>query len=104
EYLAHPPNAKVYYTGKEIEAALGRYRRQYREAPESEKHRYLPNVSSPRTMDPSGESMTLYWKAKETVVEYDLPIDGKWSDLTAKFFLTHSTEGYGLALIDLHVL
>jgi hypothetical protein len=38
-------------------------------------------------------------------VEYDVPIDGKWSDLTASFFiLPVDGGGFGLALVDIRVL
>ena len=37
-------------------------------------------------------------------VEFDLPINGVWSDLTAIFWLRRLPEGLALELYDIHVL
>lgn len=39
------------------------------------------------------------------VIEFDLPLNGEWSDLTAVFELTETADGrWGFLLYDLHVL
>jgi len=85
--------------------AIGRYSRKYRDAPESNKSKVFPMVYSPHVMNNQGENLVLYPKEDSTVVEYDLPIENAWSDLTAKFQLTRrSVEHFELSLIDLRVL
>jgi hypothetical protein len=37
-------------------------------------------------------------------VEYDLPLNGEWSDLTAIFHLMRVESGWAYSLWDLHVL
>ncbi len=37
-------------------------------------------------------------------VHFDVPLDGKWSDLTATFWVHERENGYVLQLEDLHVL
>ncbi|HCT80373.1 MAG TPA: hypothetical protein DGG94_07990 [Micromonosporaceae bacterium] len=38
-------------------------------------------------------------------IEFDLPLNGEWSDLTARFELTGTADGrWGFLLYDLHVL
>ena len=104
-YLAPIPGAKVQYSAGSIEQALGYYSRRYRNAPEHEKRKLIPAVTALNEMDPDGETMTIYKMGPEAaVIDYDLPIEGKWSDLTAKFRLVQLPEGFGLGLIDLHVL
>jgi hypothetical protein len=36
--------------------------------------------------------------------EYDIPLNGKWSDLTAIFEILKTPKGYAVFLDDLHVL
>ena len=56
-------------------------------------------------MNDRGENLVLYPKEDSTVVEYDLPIENDWSDLTAKFQLVRrSADHFELSLIDLRVL
>lgn len=38
------------------------------------------------------------------MVEYDLPINGVWSDLTAIFWLRRMPDGLALELYDIHIL
>lgn len=51
---------------------------------------------------------TLIWYKPNSVglrgaVSFDLPINGKWSDLTADFvFFEHNDEGYSLALEEIY--
>ena len=51
------------------------------------------------------------WEPRRTLdgtivgsVEFDLPIDGEWSDLTAIFTLSEVEGSLVLSLEDLHVL
>lgn len=37
-------------------------------------------------------------------VDFDLPLNGEWSDLTAQFEFSPVDDGIGLSLYDLHVL
>jgi hypothetical protein len=37
-------------------------------------------------------------------VEYDLPLNGAWSDLTAIFWIRRLPEGLALELYDIHIL
>jgi hypothetical protein len=105
EYLSHTHPGNEQYTGRKIEESLGLYSRQYREAPEAERRRYVPRVTRVEDMESAGENMTVYKAGEQpAVIEYDMPISGKWSDLTAKFRLIQHTHGYALELIDLHVL
>jgi hypothetical protein len=39
-----------------------------------------------------------YW------LDWDLPLNGEWSDLTAQFLFTRSDEGFRVCLYDLHVM
>ena len=36
--------------------------------------------------------------------EYDLPLSGEWSDLTAQFEFLRRPSGYAVVLHDIHVL
>jgi hypothetical protein len=104
-YLVPIPRLKRQYDPTTLEEALGRYSRRYREAPDYEKRTYLPIVSPLREMRLEEENMTIYKTGTDPlVIEYDMPIERKWSDLTAKFQLVQLREGFGLGLIDLHVL
>ena len=85
--------------------AIGRYSRKFREAPEGDRREFLPAVTSPRELDVRGENLVLYPKPDNIVVEYDVPISGEWSDLTAKFYVRNGqADGYELTLADIHVL
>ena len=85
--------------------AIGRYSRKYRDASDIEKAKFFPTISSPLSMNDRGENLVLYPKEDSTVVEYDLPIENDWSDLTAKFQLVRrSADHFELSLIDLRVL
>ena len=37
-------------------------------------------------------------------IEYDIPINGEWSDLTAQFEFYKKENGYSFLLHDIHVL
>ena len=36
--------------------------------------------------------------------DHDVPLDGRWSDLTAQFEFLHRPSGYAVVLQDIHVL
>ncbi len=67
---------------------------------------YLPRISPPDTAPLAGENMVVYMKGgSNIVVEYDLPIEDEWSDLTAKFELKSNGDGlFKMSMIDLRVL
>lgn len=85
--------------------AIGNYSRRYREALATEKEKFLPKITSPFDIDSRGENFVTYWKDGAVQVEYDLPIEGAWSDLTARFRLTRNPDGrFSLSLADIRVL
>lgn len=95
------------FTGEMLKEAIGRYSRRYREATSMEdKKRYLPTITDPDELDAQEESIEIYPVAPDgtVIVEYDLPLDGSWSDLTAIFHLVPKQGGYALSLYDVHVL
>jgi hypothetical protein len=106
EYLTPVPGLDLEYTADRIKEALGMYSRQYREAPEQERERYVPSVSDPDKVDAPGECMVIFLRTDKgkARIDYDLPIDGTWSDLTAQFILLAVEGGYALGLWDLHAL
>jgi len=85
--------------------AIGRYSRKYRDAALSEKADLFPKITSPKEMVSAGENLVIYVKRDGTVIEYDLPINNAWSDLTVKFQLKRLIGGeYDLSLLDIRVL
>jgi hypothetical protein len=101
------PVGSVRYSGPELRACIGAYGRKYREAASSEtRDALVPAVSEPSALDQSGERMTIYPAVPDgtCLVEYDFPLDGKWSDLTAVFRLTPCARGLELGLYDLRVM
>ena len=62
-------------------------------------------VTDPKALDVSGHTSfgefndgSGYW------FDYDIPLDGAWSDLTAQFEFKKRGNGYALVLHDIHVL
>jgi hypothetical protein len=107
DYLTPVPGAKVVYSPDVIKEAFGRYSRRYREADPSARDAFFPKVSDPTPIDKGGENLVIYGRTGVGIafVEYDVPIDGRWSDLTASFFvLPVDGGGFGLGLEDVHVL
>jgi hypothetical protein len=108
DYLTPVPGAETVYSPNLIREAVGRYSWEYRQADPSIRDQFLPRVSDPMLIDRSGENLVIYCGPKASrgiaFLEYDLPIDEKWSDLTAAFFLLGVAGGFGLGLHDLHVL
>ena len=101
------PVGSVRYSGPELRACIGAYSRKYREAASIEaKAALVPAVSEPSALDQSGERLTIYPVVPDgtCLVEYDVPLDGTWSDLTAVFRLTPSARGLELGLYDLRVM
>jgi hypothetical protein len=85
--------------------AIGRYSRKYRDTPANVSEGLFPRITSPGDMVQHGENMVIYVKDASTVIEYDLPVENSWSDLTAKFRLTEQNDGEAeLSLIDIRVL
>ena len=91
--------------GEFLVEAIGRYSREYRDAPVNARAGLVPKVTSPNEMIHQGENMVMYVKEDSIMIEYDLPIENAWSDLTAKFKLTERNEGGSvLLLVDILVL
>jgi hypothetical protein len=90
----------------ELKTALGRYSRQYRNAPDDQKDAFLPRVTDPGQMDREGENMVIYTRTSSGVlaIDYDIPIEGSWSDLTASFVVLEHGDAFSICLRDLHVL
>lgn len=62
-------------------------------------------VTDPKSLDVSGHTgfgefndSSGFW------FDYDIPLDGVWSDLTAQFEFKKRGDGYALVLHDIHVL
>lgn len=105
EYLFAAESAKKYDADTLVEA-IGNYSPDFRLAPKSERRKYIPRVSDPSSVERSGENLVIYSRTPTGLayLEYELPIAGAWSDLTASFFLVETSSGYAIALSDLHVL
>jgi len=88
-----------------LREAIGRYSRRFREASADDKWQFFPVITSPTEIDTQGENMVVYVKRNMATIEYDLPIAGQWSDLTAKFCVEKTEpSGFELSLTDIRVL
>lgn len=88
-----------------LREAVGGYCRRYREASAIDKKKYSPKVTCPFELDDRGENLVAYWKHGAVHIEYELPVEREWSDLTAKFRLKKVHDGrFSLSLTDLRVL
>ncbi|HYC90417.1 MAG TPA: hypothetical protein VEO54_14465 [Thermoanaerobaculia bacterium] len=97
----------VAYTAGKLQWAIGMYSRRFREEKEGrDRSALVPCVTDPDLLDTSGEKLRVYEPdaSGAFAVEYDMPLDGAWSDLTASFVLLPSPNGYDLGLYDMHVL
>lgn len=106
DFLYPIPGARPPFSAEMIRDAVGRYNRSYREATIDNRAQFLPNVTDPDLMDLSHENMVIYTRTDVgiAIVEYELPIERVWSDLTAKFIILQLADSYGLGLQDLRVL
>jgi hypothetical protein len=104
DYLTPLPESA--YSGELIRDHIGQYSPEYREASALERERHIPEVTDPDLIDLEKERLDIYPVADGTyvAVEYDLPLDGVWSDLTAIFELYPVPGGWSLGLYDLHVM
>lgn len=100
------PGLGVNYDAMTIRSAIGRYSPDYREVADDEKEQFMPSVTDLADMtDRSGENMVIYCvgDSESPIIDYDLPLDGKWSDLTAQFRIINLEGGFGLGLQDIRV-
>ncbi|MCB2408238.1 DUF7668 domain-containing protein [Hymenobacter lucidus] len=72
-------------------------------------HERMPVVTNPAKMDLTDEQVYFYKYDSPAqhgyAVEYDIPLDGEWSDLTAQFsFVENSNNLYTITLEGIHVL
>jgi len=70
-------------------------------------HERMPLINSPYAMDLQKEKIDFYeyYDGTGYAVEYDIPLDGEWSDLTAQFsFVKNAGNVYYVFLKDIHVL
>lgn len=63
-------------------------------------------VHDPYGMDLAGERIDFYFYKDNSglTVDYDLPLNGEWSDLTAIFSFKSKDGGFAFYLDDIHVL
>ena len=62
-------------------------------------------VADPETMTGDGRpSVVEFADGRGYSFEHDVPLDGKWSDLTAQFEFLRRPNGYAVVLHDIHVL
>ncbi|UZR96783.1 DUF7668 domain-containing protein [Chondrinema litorale] len=70
-------------------------------------HERMPVINNPDQMDLDNEVITFYEYTDGSgyAVEYDIPLDGEWGDLTAKFSLESEDQRvYRVYLDDIHVM
>jgi len=100
------PDGAARYSIEKLKTAIGMYDKNFRRASPEEREQFRRIVSDPATMDVEGERFDVYKRATgdEVIVEYRLPLDGEWSDLTAIFEAFPIENGYQIGLHDLRVL
>ena len=67
----------------------------------------MPVINDPYQMNLDKEVIDFYEydDGSGYAIDYDIPLDGEWGDLTAQFSLKNETQGlYRICLYDLHVL
>jgi hypothetical protein len=63
------------------------------------------SVADPDTMAGEGRtSLVEFTDGRGYSFEHDVPLGGKWSDLTAQFEFLRRPSGYAVVLHDIHVL
>ena len=94
------------WSAETITDALGLYSRQYREAPIESKINYVPIVTVPILSMLKDENRVIFTKTSRGLlyIDYDLPINNAWSDLTASFIVHAVPTGFCLELVDIHAL
>lgn len=105
--LASVPGIGVVYDAATIRSAVGRYSPDYRNALDVERDKFVPVVTAITNIaDRTGENMIIYCPGGTELptIDYDLPLNGEWSDLTAKFRVIRVDDGYCLGLQDIRVL
>jgi hypothetical protein len=53
---------------------------------------------------PAHSSLVAFRDGRGYSFDHDMPLDGRWSDLTAQFEFQRRPEGYAVVLHDIHVL
>lgn len=63
-------------------------------------------ITDPKEMEGDGRpNLIMFDGLQGFAFDHDLPIDGKWSDLTVQFEFIKKTKGYyAVILHDIHVL
>jgi hypothetical protein len=66
----------------------------------------MPIINSPYQMDLDTEKIDFYEYDDSSgyAVDYDIPLDGAWGDLTAQFSFKIIGDAYTVTLEDVHVL
>ncbi len=66
----------------------------------------MPVINSPYQMDLATEKIEFYEYEDGSgyFVEYDVPLDGEWGDLTAQFSIKKVGDDFSITLEDIHVL
>jgi hypothetical protein len=70
EFLHELPDRS--WSGDQLKAALGRYSRQFRNAPDNQKGAFLPNVTDPEQIEPNGENLVIYTRASFGILAIEL--------------------------------
>lgn len=103
DLLDEPSSDGVHWTPEKLQLVIedncGPGTHFHREHPEGFR------VSDPDELGDGGRPMIFpYRDGSGYAFDHDLPLNGKWSDLTAQFEFHHRPQGYAVVLHDLHVL
>lgn len=66
----------------------------------------MPIINNPYQLDLTKEKIDFYKYDDDSgwAVDYDIPLDGEWGDLTAQFSIKKVGDAYSIMLEDIHVL
>jgi hypothetical protein len=66
----------------------------------------MPVINSPYQMDLTTEKIEFYDydDGSGWTVDYDIPLDGEWGDLTAQFSFKKAGDSFVVKLNDIHVM
>jgi len=63
-----------------------------------------PRYSQPSEAAGSNPAEVTLMDEGRYALDHDVPLNGEWSDLTARFFFLRRPDGYAVVLHDMHVL
>lgn len=74
-------------------------------SPKTGDHRKAPIFTDPFELEEQREIEVMQFDDKRGYFfDYDVPLNGEWSDLTAQFEFLQRPNGYAVVLHDLHVM